>query len=193
MTSIYFIRHAESDHDWEEDRTRPLTNEGSDDSRNVTKFLRDIRIDCYMSSPYQRSVDTIIESSVERNMDIYIDERFREREKGVNGYNSEMLEKRWADFDFYEESGESLSMVQKRNIEAVLEILKDHEGKNIVIGTHGAALSAILNYFDPSYCYNDFLRIINYMPYIIRLDFEGINCVRKEELLIIEKQFKRKK
>ena len=27
MTRVYFVRHAQPEHDWEEDRTRPLTEE----------------------------------------------------------------------------------------------------------------------------------------------------------------------
>ena len=32
MTKVYFVRHAQPEHDWEEDRTRPLTEEGKKDS-----------------------------------------------------------------------------------------------------------------------------------------------------------------
>ena len=32
MTRVYFVRHAQPEHDWEEDRTRPLTEEGKKDS-----------------------------------------------------------------------------------------------------------------------------------------------------------------
>lgn len=190
MTSIYFIRHAQPDHGWEDDRTCPLTDEGLYDSRKVTEFLRNIKMDCYISSPYKRSFDTIKESAVEHSADIIMDERFREREKGLNGNNLGMFQKRWNDFDFHEEGGESLNMVQKRNIEAVFQILNSHKDENIVIGTHGTALSTILNYFEPSYCCDDFLIIIDFMPYIIRLDFDGVNFIGKEELLIIEKEFK---
>ena len=28
MTRVYFVRHAQPEHDWKEDRTRPLTEEG---------------------------------------------------------------------------------------------------------------------------------------------------------------------
>ncbi len=189
MTSIYFVRHAQPQHSWEDDRTRPLTCEGLEDSKKVTDFFDGLKVDCYFSSPYKRSFDTIKESAKVHGMNIVTDERFREREKGINGNGLDMIRKRWSDFDLHEEGGESIRMVQKRNIEALLEVLNNHSGKSIVIGTHGTTLSSILNYFDPSYCYDDFLRIIDYMPYIIRLDFEGINCTGKEELLIVEKVF----
>lgn len=190
MTSIYFIRHAQPDHDWDDDRTRPLSDGGLQDSRRVTEFLRNIKIDYYISSPYKRSIDTIKKSALEHGKDIIMDERLRERERGSNGNDLEMFQKRWDNFDFHEECGESLNMVQKRNLEAIFEILNNHKDENIVIGTHGTALSMILNYFKPSYCCNDFLRIIDFMPYIIRLDFDGVNCIGEDEMLIIEKEFK---
>lgn len=190
MTSIYLIRHAQPNHDWEDDRTRPLTVGALEDNKKVTEVLRNIKIDYYVSSPYKRSVDTIIESSIEHMVEIVMEERFRERERGIDGNNLEMFKRRWDDFNFHEDGGESLNMVQKRNIDALLEILNNHKDENVVIGTHGTALSTILNYFEPSYCCNDFLRIIDFMPYIIRLDFDGIKYIGQEELLIIEKEFK---
>lgn len=192
MTTIYFVRHAQPEHNWENDRTRPLTEEELADARKVTEALRNIDIDCFMSSPYQRSVDTIKGCALEHGMEIVTDERLRERGKGAEGNNYGMFQKRWGDFDFHEDGGESLNMVQKRNIEALIDILKNEEGNTVVVGTHGTALSTILNYFEPSYGCDDFLKIIDYMPYIIRLDFNGQNCVGKEELLIVKKAFKGK-
>lgn len=32
MTRVYFVRHAQPEHEWEEDRTRPLMEEGKKDS-----------------------------------------------------------------------------------------------------------------------------------------------------------------
>ncbi|MFT5875999.1 MAG: 2,3-bisphosphoglycerate-dependent phosphoglycerate mutase, partial [Clostridium sp.] len=177
MTTIYFVRHAQPEHTWDEDRTRPLSVAGLEDIKKVTEIFKNFKIDYYLSSPYKRSFDTIKESAEALSMDILTDERFREREKGLKGNDFGMFQKRWNDFDFHEEGGESLNMVQKRNIEALLEVLNNYRDKNIIIGTHGTALSTILNYFEPSYCCDDFLRIIDYMPYIIRLEFDGINCI----------------
>lgn len=41
MTKIYFVRHAQPDSKWEDDRTRPLTDEGKQDAQIVLEFLRD--------------------------------------------------------------------------------------------------------------------------------------------------------
>ena len=92
----------------------------------------------------------------------------------------------------YYEDAESIAMVQNRNIEALNEILSDNTDKEIVIGTHGTALSTILNFYDNSFGCEDFLRIIDWMPYIIELDFEGDKLVGKQEHCHVEKEFKGK-
>ena len=189
MTSLYFVRHAEPDHFWEDDRTRPLTEEGKEDSKQVTEFLRDVRIDSFISSPYVRSFDTIKGSAAENGLPITTDERLIERRNGPQSNVYGMYQKRWSDFSFVEEGGESIGTVQKRNIEAVFDILRDHDGENVVVGTHGPALSTRQNYFNPSYGCDDFLRMIDFMPYILRMDFEETRFVGKEELLIIKKEF----
>lgn len=92
--------------------------------------------------------------------------------------------------DADEEGGESIAMVQKRNMEALNEILSDNADKEVVVGTHGTALSTILNFYDKSFSCEDFLRIIDWMSYIIELDFEGDKLVGKHGQCYVEKEFK---
>lgn len=47
MTRVYFVRHAQPEHDWKEDRTRPLTEEGKKDSAIVLEFLKVKKIDAF--------------------------------------------------------------------------------------------------------------------------------------------------
>jgi len=191
MTKIYFVRHAQPVHSWQDDRTRPLTDAGSSDSKKVTALLKTIEVDCFYSSPYKRSVDTIYESSVLHGLDIAVDERLRECAYGAS-IGSDfygIIQHRWSDFDYCEDGGESLGVVQKRNIEAILEMLESHNGQSIVVGTHGTALSTILNYFNPLFGSTDYFRIANFTPYVIRLDFSANECVGQEEILIVEKVF----
>ena len=192
MTKVYFVRHAQPEHDHEDDRTRPLTAEGIVDSRIVLEILKDKEIDAFYCSPYKRSISTIQETAEYYRRGITTDDRLREREKGLNGNGYGMFQKRWADLEYHEEGGESIGMVQRRNIEVFKEILEANDGKNIVIGTHGTALSSIMNYYMPEFGCDDFLRIIDWMPYIVELDFEGQNFVSLSELAYIEKEFKGK-
>ena len=191
MTKIYFVRHAQPEHAWEDDRTRPLTGEGKKDSAIVFEFLKDKHIDAFYSSPYKRSMDTIADSADFFGKDIITDEDLREREKGENGNNHGMFHKRWADHNYHEEGGESIAMVQKRNMRALTEILRDNIDKEVVVGTHGTALSTILNFYDKSFGCDDFLRIIDRMPYVIELDFEGDKLVGKVEHCYVLKEFKK--
>ena len=73
---------------------------------------------------------------------------------------------------------------------ALTEILETNRDKTIVIGTHGTALSAILNYYDPSYDCGSFLRIIDWMPYVVELDFEGTALLGKAEHVHVEKEYR---
>lgn len=99
--------------------------------------------------------------------------------------------------DYHEKGGESIAMVQKRNIEALNKILSDNPDKEIVVGTHGTALSTILNFYDNRFDCDDFLRISDWMPYIIELDFEcprySFELVGKQEHCHVEKEFKGKR
>lgn len=189
MTKVYFVRHAQPEHMWEDDRTRPLTEEGKRDSGIVLDFLKDRQIDIFYCSPYKRSMDTIAKTADFFGKNIIVDERLREREKGPDGNIHGMFQKRWADHTYHEEGGESIAMVQERNIAALQEILADNRDKSIVIGTHGTALSTILNFYDSEFGCEDFLRIIDWMPYVIELDFQGNTYLQRIEHCYIEKEF----
>lgn len=151
MTKVFFVRHAQPEHNHLDDRTRPLTEEGVADTRLVLETLKEKEIDVFYCSPYKRSLSTIQGTADYYGMMIQTDERLREREKGINGNNHGMFQKRWMDHDYHEDGGESINMVQKRNVEALKEILEQNNGKNIVIGTHGTAFSSIMNYYKPEF------------------------------------------
>lgn len=192
MTIVYFVRHAQPDHDHEDDMTRPLTEEGWEDTALVLDTLKDKEIDIFYCSPYLRSMCTIQSTADFYGMEIHTDMRLREREKGPGGNVKGLLQKRWEDFTFCEEGGESIAQTQKRNIEVLQEILAANTGKNIVIGTHGTALSSIMNYYRPEFNCDDFLRIVDWMPYIVELDFEGNELVGVVEHAYREKEYKAK-
>ena len=191
MTCIYFVRHCQSDHTKSGDEwLRPLTKEGLDDSHAVLYYLKDKNIDVFISSPYKRSYDTIAKAAEYYHLQIKTDERLRERKSGKNGNTFELFKKRWADKNYAEEDGESLYSLQKRNIEALKEIIEIYRDKNIVIGTHGTALSTILNYYNPAFGCDSFMRIIDYMPYIVKIEFDGAQYAGMTEELIIKKEYK---
>ena len=179
MTTIYFVRHAEPNYKNQDDATRELTTKGLEDRKLVTKFLNDKNINVILSSPYKRSIDTIKDFADNKGLKIRIIEDFKERRitsEWIDDFNS-FSKKQWEDFNYKFLDGESLSEVQMRNINALRKVLKEYSGQNIVIGTHGTALSTIINYFDESFDYTKFEEIKSLMPWIVKFTFDYDKCL----------------
>ncbi|WIV11574.1 histidine phosphatase family protein [Proteiniborus sp. MB09-C3] len=186
MTRVYFVRHAQPDFSIQDDLLRPLTEKGIADSEKVTKFLLDKQITKIFSSPYKRAYDTIKSFAEKSNLNINIIDDFRERKIDdiwLEDFNS-FAREQWNDFDYKREHGESLNEVQKRNISTLHEILEKNSDENIVIGTHGTALSTIINYYDRNFNYSCFERIKPLMPHIVYIDFEGTKAKIIKELIV---------
>ena len=175
MTRLYFVRHAQPDYSNQDERGRPLSEKGLKDRELVTGFLRDKNISVLLSSPYQRSIDTLRPFAEENGLDFQLREDLRERK-----IDKEWIEdfaafsaKQWQDFDYKLPDGDSLRQVQGRNIRAVEEALTLYAGQNIAIGTHGTALSTILCYYQPDFGWADYQRILPKMPWVVCLRFDG--------------------
>lgn len=184
MTTIYFVRHAEPDYSNHDDLARPLTEKGKKDVELVNRFLEDKEIDIVLSSPYLRSIETINGFSDKINKDVIIVDDFRERKIDscwIEDYN-EFSIKQWKNFDYKLSDGECLREVQQRNITALKKVLVEYENKNVVIGSHGTAISTIINYYDDKYGYNDFNEIKMLMPWIVKFTFESEQCVSIEKI-----------
>ncbi len=192
MTEVYFVRHAQPDYSVRDDKSRPLTDEGKNDTRAVADLLKTRGVEFIASSPYIRAIDTVGLYSLWTGLDVNIFEDFRERNAGSwHGDNFfEYIGKQWADFDYHIKDGESLREVQERNIRALKHVLDEHKGMKIAIATHGTALSSILNYYYPEFDFKCFKKIVDFMPFIIRLDFEGDKCVDSQVELVIHKEHK---
>ncbi len=187
LTNIIFVRHAQSVYG-NDDRIRDLSTEGKKDRDIVLHTLKDRKIDAFLSSPYTRSIETIRPAAEYFDLFIHTDERLRERKAG--SHLPELLKKRWADLSFAEEGGESLLSVKERNIEALTQILKDYKNRTVVIGTHGTALSMMIKHYRNDFGLDDFLRIVNFMPYIIEMNFNGQELVNMSELAYVDKNTK---
>lgn len=187
MTTVYFVRHAEPNFQNHDDLSRELTKKGMEDSKLVTDFLSNKEIEIVFSSPYRRSIDTIRDFFEKFGLECQIDTDFRERKIGswIEDFDS-YTKKQWEDFSYHLSGGESLSEVQERNIRALRKVLKEHKEKNIVIGSHGTALSTVLHYFLPTFRYSDFQRIRSLMPWVVRFDFMEEECVKIEEYDLFE-------
>ena len=96
-------------------------------------------------------------------------------------------EMQWNDFDYKLSDGECLREVQNRNINALMQVLREQRDKNIVIGSHGTALSTIINYFEPTFGFHDFQRVRTIMPWIVKLTFKGDKLIQMDEIDVFGK------
>jgi 2,3-bisphosphoglycerate-dependent phosphoglycerate mutase len=186
ITIIYFVRHAEPDYSVHDDEIRPLTQNGEIAAQKVACFFEDKGIEVVLSSPYKRAVDTIKPYANKSGLQIELVYEFRERKVDscwIEDFKS-FTQKQWADFDYKLSDGESLGEVQYRNITALKRTLDEYSGKNIIIGSHGTALSTIINHYDPTFGYDDFEKIKTVMPWIVKFTFEdnALNLIEKIDI-----------
>lgn len=187
MTTVYFVRHAEPNFEDHNDALRELSAKGLKDRKLVTNFLADKGIDAALSSPFKRAADTIRDFTDARGLAIETMDGFRERKVGewVEDFPS-FARRQWEDFSYKLPGGECLQEVQQRNVLALKEVLERFPGKNVVIGSHGTALSTILRYYDHSFGYDDFVKIKDKMPWVVEFIFDenaGSPAIRTHELL----------
>lgn len=188
-TKLYFVRHAQSDPNWHDGPTRPLTAAGLADTKYVQAFFQKLPqapTACYCS-PYPRSIATIQSTADFFKLPIKLDPRLRERVNGSAEFSPEVYQQRWQEPQWHETGGESIAMVQQRNIAAVTDILRANPDQQILIGTHGTALSTIINYYQPAFGYRDFMRIINWLPAIYVFEYQGTRLLNISECYHLQK------
>jgi len=186
VTTIYFVRHAEPNYENHDDILRELSSKGLKDRKLVTDFLMDKQIDIVLSSPYKRAIDTVRDFADAKGIKITIIEEFKERRvdsEWIDDFNS-FCKKQWEDFSYKLSDGECLAEVQKRNVLALSDVLEQYRNKKIVVGSHGTALSTIINYYDKNFGYSDFNKIRYLMPWIVEFTFEDKKCnnIKKHNL-----------
>ena len=188
MTNVYFIRHAEPNFDNHDDMTRELSAKGLKDRELITGFLLDKQIDAVISSPFKRAIDTVRDFANKNGMDITIIDDFRERKVDscwIEDFTS-FSKKQWEDFTYKLSDGECLAEVQQRNIAALDKILDDYRDQNIVVGSHGTALSTIINYYDKTFGYNEFDDIRHLMPWVVQFAFDGKKLIQIKKYNLFE-------
>ena len=189
MTTVYFVRHAQPNYKNHDDLQRELTQKGLEDRKLVTEYLCEKGIDVVLSSPFKRAVQTVAHFAEKNDLPILTVSDFRERkvESGWIEDFEDFCRRQWEDFSYKRFDGESLEEVQRRNVQALNKVLEDYPEKTIVIGSHGTALSTIINFYDPGFGYAEFQRIRNLMPWIVIFRFEGKNCLEIQEYDVFEK------
>ena len=152
--------------------------------------MSDKNINVILSSPFKRAYDTVYDFALKNGLDIEVIEDFRERKidsEWIPDFNA-FCKAQWEDCSYKLSDGENLGEVQNRNIQALQQVLEKYNGKNIVIGSHGTALSTIINYYDNTFGYSEFEEIRGLMPWIVQFTFDNMSCVKIQKYNLFDKQ-----
>ncbi len=185
-TTIYMVRHAESPFVFGEERTRPLSDRGISDAKEMAALLADTPIHAFVSSPYTRAIQTIMYLAEAKGLPITEHEELKERAiKGLDYKISEDelldgIKQSFDNIDFCMDGGESTRAAQERAIPLLESFIRQYQGKAFAIGTHGNIMTIILKYYDDMYGY-DFWSSAS-KPDVYKLVFDGTDLETVERL-----------
>lgn len=181
VTNLFFVRHAHSAYSPDE-LNRPLSERGQADARRVTDLLMKENIHVLISSPYRRAIETIEGLAGPLGLDMIIEDNFRERllSAGPVSDFEHAVTRVWEDFSFTWEGGESGLAARSRGVQALHQILRLYEGRNIVIGTHGNIMVLIMNALDKRYDHSFWKQLD--MPDIYKLSFSGVELLEVQRI-----------
>lgn len=203
-TIVYLIRHSEQlkingiknikEDDQINNEKITLSVEGENKAKELSKMNELNNIDAIWSSNYVRAIATAKYISYRNNLEINIDSNFNERKLGILKTLKELgknkkysyTEEQLLDKNLKNINGENGIEVNNRMTNSLNKILKENEGKKIVIVSHGAAIKFLLMNWcklneDIKLVYKDKVLDIS-SPCLLKLTF------RKNELLDLEQK-----
>jgi len=175
-TVLYFVRHAHSAYEHGRELERRLSDSGKAEASAVCRRLEQENIEVFVSSPYQRAVDTIAPLAEYAGKTIELHDALRERlvsgkqDLGPEGF-AEAKRRCYEDLDYCPPGGESSRQARARVLPVIRRLLREHAGKRIAVGTHGDVLTLMLGSWDEQYGYSFWQGLS--MPDAYRVRFEG--------------------
>lgn len=191
-TTIYLIRHSIPSKNSDNiditiplqirNEKNPLSPEGEQKAKELSKMSELKNIDVVISSNYVRALSTAKYIAKENNINIVVNEAFGERKHGINNWNElpENFEQRQLEDKLYKlPNGESQEEVANRMYNALLKVLKENKGKRVAIVSHATAITFLFiklgKYIDKNIYFNDKIVIdkeFNWnAPEIFKLEF----------------------
>ncbi|KFN02414.1 histidine phosphatase family protein [Bacillus clarus] len=172
MKKLIVVRHCSASG---QERDAELTITGKHQSNALAEFLiaKHLQVDCIISSPFVRAIDSIRPFALQANVSIQEDERLAERILSNASMDDwlQKLEYTFTHIDISFSGGESTKQAMDRAISLVQEILKQNH-KTILLVTHGNLLTLILKYFDDQIGFKEWKNLNNPDVYEITIDEE---------------------
>lgn len=149
MTTIYLFRHGQYE---SPDKIVPyrlpgfhLSNRGIAEVAEVAEKLANFPISAVYTSPLERTFETAIILAKSFGLTPIIDERLLEVRSPSQGEKEGFVEEKggWGIYEtewYKDQGGESLDEIVSRMKEAIEEIRIRHEGKEIIVVSHGDSI-----------------------------------------------------
>ncbi|WP_199873050.1 histidine phosphatase family protein [Inediibacterium massiliense] len=158
MTRLYLVRHGQTKWNLEfraqGSQNIELTDKGKMQAALLAEKMKKYKIDSIYSSNLDRAYETALTLGEKIGIPVSKINDLREMSFGDwEGLTMDEIQKTykshytvWRDQPHEAQipGGETLVEVQKRALRAVYDIVKENEGKNIVIVSHGVAIKSIL-------------------------------------------------
>ncbi|SFJ42595.1 probable phosphoglycerate mutase [Halobacillus dabanensis] len=154
MTKVALIRHGSTK--WNKEKRAqgssdiPLDEEGERDARKLAKRLEKENWDLLYSSPLLRAKQTAGFIHEKVGLEVQFDSRLKEAGGGqIEGTTeAERIEKWGINWRMLDLGMEKPMSVVSRGKEFMDEVLKKHDGQNIIVVSHGAWISHLLRELD---------------------------------------------
>jgi uncharacterized phosphatase len=156
MTSLYLVRHGETD--WNAQRRIqgttdiPLNDMGRGQARTTADLLARREWDSVVSSPLSRAYETasIISDRLVLGAPQAIDALVERNYGEAEGLNWQQIEARYPG-DTVVPGRESHAQVADRVIPALISLARQHQGESLVVVSHGGVIRSVLNAVEPHF------------------------------------------
>jgi 2,3-bisphosphoglycerate-dependent phosphoglycerate mutase len=176
MEEIVLVRHAAATG---QEATAPLTIDGQRQAEVLDHFLRQLRIDGVICSPFRRAVESIDPFCRSAGLRVETDPRLVERVLSARNLPDwrEHLRRSFDDLDYCLEGGESSRIAQERGMSVVREALVST--RRCALVTHGNLLALILKWADATVGFELWSRLSNPDVFVLHTDDHGARGFRR--------------
>lgn len=150
---LYFARHGHTDANEEShvdpssgEINEPLNEVGLQQANQLAELLKDVEFDAVIASPLKRACQTAEIVAKHHDIEVEIDNAWREREIGE--YTDLETWTKLFDFDqhFSLEHSEDLRVFFERIYSAIDALKQKYAGKRVLVVSHGGVHSAVYAY-----------------------------------------------
>lgn len=159
MTRLYLIRHGETE--WNRQRRTQgcgndlsLSQNGLLQAKALANRLKNISVDTIYSSDLKRAYETAFEISKTIELPVNTSPGLREMNLGCfEGLTFDEIERQYKEvFEIWRSNpketiipeGEALITLQERISSEIDEIIQEHDGKNIIVVSHGISIKMLI-------------------------------------------------